>query len=380
VPSRGEDWESTSLRREPAKRPDTLPPAARETATLSVNRMRGLLLVGVSVAMAWILLPFYGAILWASIIALLFMPLYLWLLPRLKGRRSLAALLTMGAALVSVILPAALLLVSLAHEASLVYAQLQSGELDPARLLRGFFEYLPAVLGSLLAHFGLDNFDLLQRRLVGVLTQGSGLIATHTLSIGQDAFHLVLSVFITVYLAFFFVRDGDSLLRSLRRAIPMATGDKQDLVDKFGVVLRATVKGNLIVAVVQGALGGLAFWFLGIGGALLWAVLMAVLSLLPVVGPALVWLPLALWLFVTGSLWQGIGLTVFGVLVIGLADNFLRPLLVGRDTGMPDYLVLITTLGGIVLLGINGFVVGPTVAAMFIAVWHIQTSAQPGSP
>lgn len=368
------------MRPEPTKRPDTTPLAERETATLSVNRMRGLLLAGVTVAMAWILLPFYGAILWASIIALLFTPLYLWLLRRLNGRRSLAALLTMAAALIIVILPAALLLVSLAHEASLVYAQLQSGELDPARLLRGFFELLPAALGSLLAHFGLDNFDLLQRRLVELLTQGSRLIATHTLSIGQDAFNLVLSVFITVYLAFFLVRDGDSLLRSLRRAIPMATDDKQDLLDKFGVVLRATVKGNLIVAVVQGALGGLAFWFLGIGGALLWAVLMAVLSLLPVVGPALVWLPLALWLFVTGSPWQGIGLTAFGVLVIGLADNFLRPLLVGRDTGMPDYLVLITTLGGIVLLGINGFVVGPTVAAMFIAVWHIQTSTQPGSP
>jgi len=344
---------------------------------LSVRRMRRLLLIGVTVALAWILLPFYGAILWASIIALLFTPLFRWLLLRMNGRRSLAALLTMCVALVIVILPAILLALSLAHEAGIVYGQLQSGELDPSRLLRGLFDALPAWLSSVMAYFGLAEFDLLQRRLMELLTRGTGLIATHTLSLGQDVFTLMLSVFITVYLAFFLLRDGASLVRSLRRAIPMAHDDKQDLIDKFAVVLRATVKGNLVVAIVQGALGGLAFWVLGIGAALLWAVLMAVLSLLPIVGPTLVWLPVAVWLFVTGSPWEGIGLAVFGVLVIGLADNVLRPLLIGRDTGMPDYLVMITTFGGIAALGLNGFVVGPTVAAMFIAVWHIQTATPP---
>ena len=129
---------------------------------------------------------------------------------------------------------------------------------------------------------------------------------------------------------------------------------------------------NLVVAAVQGALGGLAFWLLDIRGALLWAVLMAFLSLLPAVGAGLVWLPVATYLLITGALWQGIALIAYGVLVIGLVDNALRPALVGKDTRMPDYVVMITTLGGMAVFGVNGFVLGPVIAAMFMAVWHIH--------
>ncbi len=120
-----------------------------------------------------------------------------------------------------------------------------------------------------------------------------------------------------------------------------------------------------------GRLGGLAFWFLGVTGALLWAVLMAFLSLLPAIGAGLVWLPVAIYFLVTGAIWQCVALTAYSVLVIGLVDNLLRPLLVGKDTRMPDYVVMISTLGGMAVMGINGFVLGPAIAAMFIAVWHI---------
>ena len=128
-----------------------------------------------------------------------------------------------------------------------------------------------------------------------------------------------------------------------------------------------------MVALIQGILGGLAFWFLGVSAAALWAVLMAFLSLLPAVGAALVWLPVAMYFFITGSIWQGLVLIAWGVLVIGLVDNILRPILVGKDTQMPDYVVMITTLGGITVFGINGFILGPAIAAMFIAVWHIYS-------
>jgi predicted PurR-regulated permease PerM len=131
------------------------------------------------------------------------------------------------------------------------------------------------------------------------------------------------------------------------------------------------VKGSLLVAALQGALGGIAFWFLGVQGALLWAALMAILSLLPVVGASLVWLPVALYLLATGAVWQGLALVAYGVLVIGLVDNLLRPILVGKDARLPDYVVMITTLGGMAVFGINGFIIGPTIAAMFIAVWHL---------
>jgi predicted PurR-regulated permease PerM len=151
------------------------------------------------------------------------------------------------------------------------------------------------------------------------------------------------------------------------------------LVAKFMAVVRATVKGSLLVAGIQGMLGGIVFWFLDIRGALLWAVVMAFLSLLPMIGAGLVWLPVAAFFVLTGQPWQGLLLVTYGIFVIGLADNLLRPILVGKDAGMPDYVVMITTLGGMAVFGINGFIIGPTIAAMFIAVWHLSITAPQAS-
>jgi predicted PurR-regulated permease PerM len=136
-------------------------------------------------------------------------------------------------------------------------------------------------------------------------------------------------------------------------------------------VVRATVKGNVLVALVQGALGWLAFWFLDITGALLWGAVMALLSLLPAVGAALVWGPVVVYLLISGSIWPGLGLLAWGVVVIGLVDNVLRPILVGKETRLPDYVVLVATLGGLAVFGLNGFVIGPVIAAMFIVAWDI---------
>jgi len=359
---------------------DAIAPAEPVPVAVSKQGVLRLLLVAVSVALVWILLPFYGSVLWGAIIALLFTPLYRWLLPQMRGRRSLAALLTITVATLIVVLPAVLVSGALAREARQVFELVESGELQPAQWLRGMFDALPEWISSLLGRFGLADFDTVQLELAEALTKGSQFIATQTFNVGQNALRLLVSVFIALYLAFFLVRDGDALVRAVHRAIPLAPGDRHALLEEFGTVLRATVKGNLVVAVVQGTLGGLAFWALGVRGVLLWAALMAVLSLLPVVGASLVWAPVAVGLFVTGSPWQAVGLIVFGVLVIGLVDNVLRPILVGHQTGLPDYLVMITTFGGIAVLGINGFVVGPTVAAMFVAVWHIQTASRFAPP
>jgi predicted PurR-regulated permease PerM len=348
-------------------------------STYLENRALLLLLVAVSLALGWILLPFFGVLLWGSIIALLFAPVYRWLLPRLNRRRTPAALLTLLLVLVIVILPLALVTAALAREAALLYQRLQTGEVNPLLYFQGVFIALPDWMTALLDHFGLADFDTLQRRLVAALAQGSQFLATQALSIGQNTFELVAGLFITLYLAFFLIRDGESVTRAVRQAIPLAPAHQQELQNKFTAVIRATVKGNLLVAAIQGALGGLAFWYLGVSAALLWAVLMAFLSLLPAVGAALVWLPVAIYLFITGAIWQSIALIAWGMLVIGLIDNVLRPLLVGKDTRMPDYVAMITTLGGMAVFGVNGFVVGPTIAAMFIAVWHIYVTTRTGA-
>jgi predicted PurR-regulated permease PerM len=343
------------------------------------NQALLLLLAVVSLALGWILLPFYGTVLWGAIISLMFSPLYRRLLAWLDGRRTPAALLTLVLALLIFVLPFAVVTNALAREAAFVYERIQSGEWNPARYFHEVFAALPDWMTALLDRFGLVNLDILQRRLAEALAQGSRFIATHALSIGLDTFHFIAGLFITLYLAFFLIRDGDGLARAVRRAIPLAPEHTQELFGKFTTVIRATVKGNLLVAAVQGLLGGIAFWLLGVEATLLWGVLMAFLSLLPAVGAALVWVPVAVYFFLTGAIWQSVALSAYGVLVIGLVDNVLRPVLVGKDTRMPDYLVMITTLGGMAVFGINGFVIGPSIAAMFIAVWHIYVTTRTDS-
>jgi len=343
------------------------------------NRALPALLLAVSAALIYILLPFFGALMWGAIIALLFAPLFRWLLPRVGQRPTVAALLTMLIVLVIVVLPLALIATSLVREAALLYTQLQSGELNPAQYFRGLFDNLPNWITSVLDRFGLVSFNTLQRRLTEALTQGTQIIATQTFSIGQNTFEFVASVFITLYLAYFLIRDGRNVAQTLWSAVPLAPEHKDVLLDTFTTVVRATVKGNLLVAAIQGALGGLGFWALGVSGAVLWAVLMAFLSLLPSVGAALVWLPVAVYFLLAGELGKSVVLVAYGMLVIGLVDNLLRPILVGKDTHLPDYVVMITTLGGMAVFGINGFVLGPVIAAMFMAVWQIRINSQNGT-
>lgn len=345
------------------------------------DRKAVLVLLAVTAAgLCWILLPFYGTILWAGILALVFAPVHAWLLCRLHLGRTMAALCTLLLASVVVIFPLVAVAASLASEAAGLYARLQSGESNPVSYLQGVFDALPGWIRAGLRSLGLRDFATVQQRLTAALAQGSQVIAGQAVGIGQNTFEFLANLCVALYLAFFLIRDGDHIVHGVRRAMPLTLAHKHELIDMFSTVVRATVKGNLLVAVIQGLLGGLAFWFLGITGALLWAVLMAFLSLLPAIGAAIVWVPVAAYYLLAGDWWQGLSLVAWGVLVIGLVDNLLRPILVGKDVRMPDYVVMITTLGGMAVFGIHGFVIGPTIAAMFMAVWHIHSHASVAEP
>jgi predicted PurR-regulated permease PerM len=339
-----------------------------------------LLLVLVSLAFFWVLWPFYGAVFWGAVFALLFSPLYLRLLKAMPQKRTLAALFTVSTILVLVILPIALVSALLAQEAGVVYQRVQSGELSFSRYFQQIYNALPSWITGILDRSGLYSLGLIQERVSASLTKGSQFFAAQALSLGQNTFDFLVSFFIMLYLLFFFLRDGSVLSRRIREAIPLEPEIKRNIFSKFTTVIRATVKGNIAVAILQGALGGLIFWFLGIHAPVLWGTLMAFLSLLPAVGAALVWIPVAIYFLTTGAIWQGVLLTVFGVLVIGLVDNILRPVLVGKDTKMPDYVVLVSTIGGMALFGLNGFVIGPVIAAMFMAAWDIFAKARETEP
>jgi len=345
-----------------------------------------LTLIGlVSLAFAWVLWPLFGALFWAAVIAIVFDPMNQRLLIAMKNRRNLAALVTVLIILFIVIVPLLAVAAALAQEASSLYGQVQSGELNFSRFLQPAFDALPHWASNPLGRFGLTNLGAVWEKVAAAMTNGIQFMATEALSIGQSTFGLLVSLGVMLYLMFFLLRDGPALADRVKDVIPLRVEQREALVDKFTVVIRATVKGDILVAVLQGALGGLAFWFLGVRASLLWAVLMAFLSLLPVVGSAMVWFPVALYLMAIGSMWQGIFLIFYGFLVVGLVDNILRPLLVGHATKIPDYVVLISTIGGIETFGLHGFIIGPVIAAMFMAVWGIfsestRTSPQHGAP
>jgi predicted PurR-regulated permease PerM len=329
------------------------------------------LVIVVSLAFGWILLPFYGAILWGVVAVIVFAPLYRRLSEAMHQRRSVAAIVTVMIIVTMVILPLTLVGAALAREASGVYGRVQSGELDLVRSFQQILDVLPNWLTSLLDRFGLASLGGVREKLSSALLRGSQFIAGQALDIGQSTFGFFVNLFAMLYLLFFLFRDENKLSERVKDAIPLRSEQLNALLLKFTIVIRATVKGDLLVALLQGALGGIMFWFLGINASLLWAVLMAFLSLLPAIGSGLVWMPVAIYLIATGAVWQGIVLIVYGAFVIGLVDNFLRPMLVGKDTKMPDYVVFFSTLGGIEAFGLNGFVIGPVIAAMFIAVWDI---------
>ncbi|WP_406856118.1 AI-2E family transporter [Alsobacter sp. KACC 23698] len=330
----------------------------------------------VSVAFAWILWPFFGAVFWAAVIAIVFHPLNARLAGPSPRRPTFAALATVAIIMLIVVLPVLLVAAALAMEASDLYGRLQSGEIDAVRIFQPVFDALPSWLTSILDRFGLTDLGAVRTRIAAALTSGVQAIATGAFAVSQSTFGFVVGLGVMLYLLFFLLRDGEALAGRLRAALPLRAEQRDALFGQFTVVIRATVKGDILVAILQGVLGGLVFWFLGVHAVLLWAVLMAFLSLLPAIGAALVWLPVAVYFLATGSIWQGIFLLLYGMLVIGLVDNLLRPFLVGQATKMPDYVVLISTLGGIETFGLHGFIVGPVIAAMFLAVWDIYSASQ----
>lgn len=328
-----------------------------------------LLLVLVSLAFFWVLYPFFGPIFWAAAISIIFFPVQKRLHQKWPGRRNTHAFLTLTVCLIVVVIPVIFTLSSVVSQIVDFYQKVDDGEIKLKPYLEKVQSAFP-LLENWLQRFDMSFEDIKQRLSEGAMATGK-IVAQHSLRVGQNTFGFALDIGIMLYVAFFFLRDGEQILQLLYRALPLGDAKEELLFRKFAEVTRATVKGNIVVAVVQGSIGGIAFAVLGIPAALLWGVIMACASLLPAIGAGIIWAPVAIYLLATGSYVEGIALILVGVLVIGLVDNILRPILVGRDTKLPDYLVLLSTLGGIVLFGINGFVIGPLIAAMFVAFWGI---------
>lgn len=328
-----------------------------------------LALILVTLLFLYLLKPFFGAVFWACVIGLLFYPLHQRLVDAWGGRHNTAALVTLLLCVVICVVPVLFVLGSFFQEGVGLYQKLQSGEIDLGALIDRVRHGFPA-MQALMERFNIDLANIKTQLANGAITL-SRMVAQNAVLLGQGTLSFVANLTLMLYIAFFLLRDGPALVAMLVRALPLGDARERHLFSKFAEVTRATVKGNLVVAAAQGSLGGLIFWILDIPGAFLWGVVMVLLSLIPVVGASLIWGPVAIYLFSIGNWIDGAILTGFGAGVIGLVDNILRPILVGRDTKLPDYMVLLSTLGGFVLFGMNGFVIGPLVAVLFIAFWEI---------
>lgn len=337
-----------------------------------------LLIVGATLGFAWLVAPFIGAIVWSVSIAIMFAPLQARFVRLLQGRSNLAAAATLVIVLSGVILPALLIGGALLHQLSADYARIQSGQIDIDQIFAHLVSSLPAWLGHELDRIGLSDLASVRTRLGAGLAVSLQTLISRAIGLGQGTFSFLVSLGVMLYLSFFFLRDGKAIVARIERAIPLTPDHRRYLFAKFAAVVRATIKGSLIVAVVQGATGSFVFWVLDIGGSLLWGATMGLMSLLPAIGTGIVWIPVALFLIATGELWQGIALMLCGFFVISTIDNILRPILVGRDALMPDYIVLIAVLSGLELFGFNGLIIGPVIAATFMAAWDIYSGRGSG--
>ncbi len=332
------------------------------------------LTVGITLLFLLMIRSFLLAVLLAAVFAGTAHPLYAALVRRMKGRRALASMGTIAIILLVIGLPVLTVLglvVSQAVEVSQsagpwIEKQITAvGDLDRRIEASAVLQRLP----------GIKSLVPTSEEVVAKAGEVASAVGTFLVgslgAVTRGTLGFFLQFFVMLYAMFFFLFDGRAILDRILHYVPLAPADNERLLERFVSVTRATLKGSLLIGIIQGVLAGLAFWVVGIRGPAFWGTVTAVASIVPVIGGALVWAPVVLYLLVTGHALASLGLLVWSGLVVTAIDNFLRPRFVGRDIRMSDLLVLLSTLGGLILFGPVGFIVGPIVAALFVTVWAL---------
>jgi predicted PurR-regulated permease PerM len=268
-----------------------------------------------------------------------------------------------------VLAPCFFILTAVAEETLTIIRAIENGEINLDKFLISISQLLP-ILTDRLGALGYDTNTLIGQ-LNNIVLGTSQYALSLVMSASENILRFLLLAFVMIYLLFFFLKDGDQIIAKCVHAFPLEDNQESFLIEKFNSVTKATVKGTILIGVVQGIIGGVIFALLGIKSAILWGVLMAIFSILPSIGTAIIWFPAACILFVSGAWLKASILLLAGFFIIGLIDNFLRPYLVGKETKLPDYLILLTTLGGVSLVGLSGFVIGPIIAALFLTLWSL---------
>ena len=350
--------------------------------TITPNRaFLVLLATAISAVFLVMIKPFLMALLLAGIFSSLCRPLYRRLVRTCRGHRSAASLLTIILIVLVVIIPLGGffgVVTSQALKVTDTVARQLPSDVQNLDQLQSWFTGLPFY--DKLQHFvtGLPFHDQLTLDRQAILTKASqaiqwlsGFLISNLSAATTGTLQFLFMLGLMLYSMYFFLMDGDKLVDLILYYLPLEDEEERRLLDKFRSVTRATLKGTAVIGILQGALAGLALGLAGISSPVFWGTVMVVLSLIPGIGTGLVWIPAAIILAAGGHWFAGIALAVFCAVVVGSIDNILRPRLVGKDTRMPDLLILLATMGGILMFGILGFIIGPIVAALFVTVWEI---------
>lgn len=321
------------------------------------------LLAFVSILFIWISRNYLLPVLWAVIFAILLHPVFRYI-SKIPLNRNLAAGITIIMALAVIAAPATLITVILAEDSLAIYQNVTVNAPTYVEALSNN-AYVQKALNLLQV-----NSQEIETTIISSARVASSWILGQILSVGAKTFSTIIKFFIMIYLLFFFIRDGEQILRKIGNTISLGGQREKSLFDRFSLTVKAIFNGTITLAIIQGVMGGVIFWALGIENAVLWGSLMGFLSIIPAVGPSFVWIPTAIILFATGSPVTAL-IVIAGGVVIGVVDNLLKPVLVGRSTKMPDAVILISILGGIVTFGIAGIILGPVIAALFLSAWNL---------
>lgn len=331
-----------------------------------------LLVVFISAVFLSMIRSFLMAIFLAGIFAALSRPVYRRLARWLGGRKSLASVLTLVLLIIVVLLPLTALTGVVTGQAIKVGQSVTPwvrAQIEQPNVLSDYLQKIPYY-----EHI-VPHSELILRKAGEMVGRVSQFIINNLQSAAMGAANFLFMLFTWLYTMYFFLIDGERLLEKILYYLPLQDHDEQQMLDRFTSVTRATIKGTAVIGILQGGLAGIAFWVVGIPSAAFWGAIMVVLSIIPSVGTAVVWVPAAIILGASGAIGKGIGLAVFCGLVVGSLDNVLRPILVGKDTQMHELMIFFGTLGGIFMFGIVGVIIGPIIAALFITIWEIYGQA-----
>lgn len=324
-------------------------------------------LILITAGFLYLIKPFFYPLFWAAVIAGIFYPVFSRINKKINYP-NLSSLATIGVILIIIILPVAILSSLVLKETLDLYGSISDNQGPIVSTIKSIFEWIKN--NPVTEKLNINEQQVTQE-LTNFAKNTTDFIFTAAKNITQNSLTFLIMFIIMIYALFFFLKDGEKMLKKLAHISPLGENHEIIMYKKFTSTARAVLKGTLIVGGIQGILTGMLFYITGIEGSLILGIITALFSIIPGFGSYIIWFPAALIMLILGNTWEGVLILMIGALLISTIDNFLRPILVGKDTQMHPLLILSSTLGGLVVFGISGFIIGPIITALLLSLWEM---------